>query len=93
MAAKLMHHERFVKGNVVVEIKIWSVPIGPRIPHGYKYSLVCVKDERRIIGYDNAEGKGDHRHCGDAVEPYDFTDIDTLFADFYSNIKEVWHEG
>ena len=31
-------------------------------PHGVKYSIVYIKGGKRLAGYDNAEGKGDHRH-------------------------------
>jgi len=43
----------------LVEIRIWSVPASHKRPHGYKYSLVYIKSGNRIVGYDNAEGKGD----------------------------------
>jgi len=43
-------------------MKIWQVPVSEDKPHGYKYSLVYIVGGERLIGYDNAEGKGDHRH-------------------------------
>ncbi|WP_461833403.1 toxin-antitoxin system TumE family protein [Desulfothermus sp.] len=46
----------------MVEIKIWKVKKTQDKPQGLKYSLVYIEKGKRIIGYDNAEGKGDHRH-------------------------------
>jgi hypothetical protein len=90
MSAKLIRHNKAIDENGnIIEIKIWSVPKSIDRPFGYKYSLVYIIDGRRIIGYDNSEGKGDHRHYRDITEYYVFKDIDTLFDDFHKDIKEV----
>lgn len=47
---------------------------------------------RRVIGYDNAEGKGDHRHYGDRIEPYRFEGLEKLAEDFYSDVQR-YKEG
>ena len=57
-------------------------------PHGYKYSLVYIVQDIRVIGYDNAEGKGDHRHIRRTVKPYKFIDIWKLIQDFYRDIEK-----
>ena len=59
----------------MVEIKLWAVEKSSDKPYGYKYSLVYIEDAKRVIGYDNAEQKGDHRHFGDTTEPYAFTGV------------------
>ncbi len=41
------------------------------------------------MGYDNAEGKGDHRHYKNKEYPYHFKDVDTLIEDFYSDVEKV----
>ena len=79
-------------GNTI-EIKVWSVPRSPEKPHGYKYSLVYVVDEKRVVGYDNAEGRGDHRHYHDKEEPYTFKGIDRLLDDFYKDVRRYLHES
>jgi len=38
---------------------------------------------------DNETGKGDHRHRGGREEPYRFTDVDTLVADFLVDIEKA----
>ena len=42
----------------IVEMNIWEVPRSRKTPEGLKYSLVYIRGGKRLIGYDNAEGKG-----------------------------------
>ena len=72
----------------IIEIKLWQVPPSSDKPHGYKYSLAYVVKGRRIIGYDNAEAMGDHRHYYDMEKPYRFTDVDSLLKDFYNDVAK-----
>jgi hypothetical protein len=75
-------------GNTI-EIKIWQLPAATEDkPHGYKYSYVYIVGKRRVIGYDNAEGRGDHRHVKGKVEPYSFVSIRKLTEDFYGDIEK-----
>jgi hypothetical protein len=94
MQAELVFHEKVVEADGgIVEVKIWSVPEAPDMPHGYKYSLVYIKGGKRMVGYDNAEGKGDHRHYGDKEEPYGFKGIDELFEDFHRDVRRLRDES
>lgn len=77
----------------IVEIKAWHVSKTPDKPHGFKYSLVYIREGKRVIGYDNAERKGDHRHYEDKEYPYEFKDIDKLIEDFFNDVRRVRHEG
>ncbi len=90
MKAELIYHDKWMKDDNIVEIRIWSVPITKDKPHGYKYSLVYIKRGIRIVGYDNAEGRKDHRHYGESEESYEFKGIDKLFEDFYEDIRRRW---
>lgn len=88
--AKRIWHTKFREDNGnITEIKLWEVSTSKDKPHGYKYSLVYIVKGKRVIGYDNAEGKGDHRHHGDKEECYTFKSIDKLFEDFYNDIRRV----
>jgi len=80
-------HEKItdVFGNTV-EMKIWNVPKSKHMPHGYKYSLVYIVDGERVIGYDNAEGKGDHRHMGEREYKDKLKSLRRLVRDFQSEI-------
>lgn len=85
-----MYHSKDVddKGDIM-EITIWDVPKTKDKPHGFKYSLVYIVNNARVIGYDNSEGKGDHRHLKDKEFSYEFESIDKLFEDFKKDITKV----
>jgi hypothetical protein len=84
---KLIKHDKVKNDDgSIVEVKMWQVPPSPDKPHGYKYLLVYIVDGKRVIGYDNAEGKGDHRHCLERTEKYHFKDLKTLAEDFYNDM-------
>jgi hypothetical protein len=90
MRAEVVYHEKWMNDDNIVEIKVWSVPVTKDKPHGYKYSLVYIKSGERIVGYDNAEGRGDHRHYRGKEEPYEFADLDKLLQDFYADVGRWW---
>lgn len=59
-------------------------------PHGLKYRLYYgLADGTCTVRYDNETGKGDHRHYGERKEPYRFTDVETLVADFLTDIARA----
>ena len=61
----------------------------PGSAHRYKYRLYYGYPGRRLVGYDNERGKGDHRHVGDTAQPYVFISLERLFEDFLSDIEEA----
>ena len=87
MKATLIRHSRlcFPDGGVI-EVKLWSVPPSPDKLHGFKYSLVYIEQRKRIIGYDNGERRGDHRHFEGREESYEFRTVDDLIADFIADV-------
>ena len=94
---RLVLHEKITdeQGNTV-EMKTWQVPVSEDKPHGYKYSLVYIVGGERLIGYDNAEGKGDHRHFMGKESSYPFRGIRRLVRDFEADVesyKEKRHEN
>jgi len=90
MKAHLIRHEKVIDElDNTIEIKMWAIPDPtPDRPHGYKYSLVYIVEDERVIGYDNAEGKGDHRHIKGETEPYKFISLRKLAYDFYNDIEK-----
>jgi hypothetical protein len=93
MKAKLMRHDKgYDEYDNIVEIKMWEVKVTPDKPHGYKYSPVYIVRGKRVIGYDSAEGKGDHRHYRGKVEPYKFEGLGKLAEDFYLDVQR-YKEG
>lgn len=89
MKAELIRHIKAIDDlDNTIEVRMWqlSEPTKDK-PHGYKYSLVYIVDGERIIGYDNAERKGDHRHIKSTIEPYKFKSLRQLASDFYEDIE------
>lgn len=72
----------------VVEMVVWRVP-APVLPsqHAFKYRLVFVRAGKRIVGYDNERGKGDHRHLFGQESSYRFLDVETLIRDFLVDME------
>lgn len=94
MKAELLHHTKKVNPvGDIIEVTIWKVPVSKDKPFSVKYSLVFIRDGKRVIGYDNSEGKGDHKHIGDKELPYKFTTVRKLFDDFYRDLMEVQNES
>jgi Family of unknown function (DUF6516) len=72
----------------VVEIVVWLVPQPvPPSEHPFKYRLVFIRESKRVVGYDNERGKGDHKHLGTLEVRYKFVDIETLMADFLRDVE------
>ena len=72
----------------VIEIVVWAVPRSvPPSDHGFKYRLVFARGGKRVVGYDNERGTGDHRHIGATENPYRFIDVPTLLADFMCDVE------
>ena len=89
MKAELLMNERAIlSSRAFVEITIWRLakPLKGSV-HSYKYRLAYVVDEVCLLRFDNEAGKGDHKHL-DAIEaPYKFIDLDTLQADFWTEVS------
>jgi hypothetical protein len=85
---RLVLHEKITDelGNTA-EMKIWQVPVSENKSHGYKYSLAYIVGGERLIGYDNAEGKGDHRHFKEKESSYPFRGLRRLIRDFEADVE------
>lgn len=80
--------------GAIVEMTIWLVPEPvPGCLHRFKYSLFYGYPGDRVVAYDNERGKGDHRHFGEREERYDFSTVETLVADFLSDVKHARGES
>jgi hypothetical protein len=86
-SALVFHSKRVFDDGAIAELKIWALPeqvLGST--HRLKYSLYYGLSGRRLVGYDNERGKGDHRHYGDREEAYAFTTVEQLVADFENDV-------
>lgn len=94
MKAKLIIERRIVFGDRdFAEAVVWQVPTAvPPSTHNIKYRLVYIVQGKRVIGFDNERGRGDHRHDGDTVTAYQFRGIDQLLEDFAAAV-EAWRKA
>lgn len=90
MTVDLLFYRKNIEPNGdIVEMKIWNVPHSKDKLHGLKYSLVYIKEGKRVIGYDNAEMRGDHKHYKDNAAHYHFKNVETLIKDFYDDVEKI----
>jgi Family of unknown function (DUF6516) len=75
---------------MAISCRIWEVPEPVRpSEHRFKYSCFYGRPGLCAILYDNERGKGDHRHYGEHEEEYMFIDIETLVADFLTDVRKA----
>lgn len=78
------------RNGVTVEMVLWRLPSAtPDRPHGIKYRFYCECENESLVRYDNEAGKGDHRHYGELEEPYAFTSVEQLVADFRNDCARL----
>ncbi|WP_073106601.1 toxin-antitoxin system TumE family protein [Pollutimonas bauzanensis] len=88
MKAVLIRRSRIAFRSGFIEMVVWQLPRPtPPSQHSYKYRLAYVINGRRVVGYDNERGKGDHKHIGGIELPYLFINPDQLIADFLADIE------
>jgi Family of unknown function (DUF6516) len=74
------------EGNLI-ELVVWRVPQPvPPSGHEYKYRAAYIVDGRRIVGFDNERGKGDHCHIGGRERAYVFVSVEQLIEDFIAAV-------
>ncbi len=89
-AVRIFHDRMDYPDGSILEMTIWKVPEPVQgSGHRLKYSLFYGRPGKRLSGYDNERGKGDHRHYGDGEEPYSFTTPEALIEDFLSDVKRL----
>lgn len=86
-AALITRFKDITPDGDVIELVVWRLPKPvPPCTHDYKYRAVYVVDGKRIVGFDNERGKGDHRHVRGREEAYLFTTVDRLIEDFIAAV-------
>jgi hypothetical protein len=103
----LLDGETFVvEGAFWVKFVVQQVPTSSERPYGLDYSLTLHDgNNQRLLGFDNAhpisEGTGpgartrieyDHKHKGERVRFYIYTDAVTLLSDFWTEVDLILKE-
>lgn len=93
MKAQLIMNDKSVgEDGDVIQIVIWKVPDPvPPTTHGFKYRLAYIRNGRRVVGFDNERGKGDHKHVGANEYSYRFSTVRQLLEDFSREV-EKWRK-
>jgi len=90
MKARLLFEfkQRYDDG-AIIEMVLWELPqpVAGSV-HRYKYRLFYGSPGRRIVGYDNETGKGDHRHAGASESAYAFVSPEKLIEDFLADVRK-----
>jgi hypothetical protein len=92
-AKRIFYDKAVLPDGAIVEMTLWQLPrTSPERVHGLKYSLFYGRDGKRIVGYDNERGKGDHKHVGELDYRYKFVSVERLVADFLADVERVKNE-
>ena len=87
-AALIFRLKHELDDGAIVEMVIWRVPQSvPGSHHGFKYRLYFGKGGKRLVGYDNERGKGDHRHVLGREFSYRFGSPEQLISDFLADVE------
>jgi hypothetical protein len=89
-ARRILYRKRYYQDGTISELTLWLVPNAVRgSTHSFKYSLFYGRPGKRLVGYDNEPGKGDHRHYEGREEPYAFTTPEQLIRDFLADVRRA----
>lgn len=92
-AVNLLDSKHVFDDDAIQQLVIWELPEPvPGSTHNYKYRLYYGKEGKRIVGYDNERGKGDHKHINGIEYPYQFTTVDALVMDFLTDQRKARNE-
>ena len=75
------------------ELVLWQLPAPlPGSTRSYKYRLAYVVNGVCVLRYDNASGKGDHRHFRGKESRYVFNGVEKLLSSFQRDIGRINRE-
>jgi len=88
-AIKIIEHKSVEPDGSIIQFVVWRVPTPvPPTTHGFKYRMVYIRDGKRIVGFDNERGKGDHMHLDGKEYPYQFITVKNLIQDFRLEVRK-----
>lgn len=93
VGGEILNHKHIEENGDIIEMHIWNVPKTIGNPEGISYSLVCIRNKKRLVGYDNENhgtGKSNHhKHVKDRILFYEFIDEWKLTEDFAEDIDKI----
>lgn len=78
------------KGNLIVLVA-WRVPKSSYYPEGIKYSFQLICKGKRVVGYDNYNNEGHHRHFLSIKEKIEFRGLKETRKMFFK-VVEIFEE-
>ena len=89
-AQRIFYDKAVLPDGSILEMTIWKLPhTTSDLPHAQKYRLYFGLNGKRIVGYDNERGKGDHKHLGETETRYRFVSVEKLVADFLADVERA----
>lgn len=89
----ITHSKEYLSPTEMVEITFWKVPESASHPEGVLYSCVYLKKIRtkfrRVLGFDNHEKKGHHKHFLGKEEKIIFINKNEMEERFRKCVKEI----
>jgi len=90
MQAKKLAHEKYVtEQGDIIEVVIWEVPKSHHFPHGVKYRMAYIHENKRTFGYDNERGKGHHKHLFGQEKQIEFESWEKLVKQFRNQVEKI----
>ncbi len=92
MAKVVFEYKHEENNGDIIEIHIFEVPKSQKQPEGVSYTLACIRNGERLVGYDNFEGhlfkgRSHHKHIGKRILPYEYVDYWKTIEDFYVDVE------
>ena len=90
---EIFYTKQEFKNGDIIEINIIEVEKSESHPEGRKYSMVFIKNNKRVIGYNNHQGHGHHKHIKGKTYPYEYTDEWQTVQDFMNDVDDYNEKG
>jgi hypothetical protein len=89
-ATQIVRSKTVTAEGDLIEFVVWRVPVPvPPSLHDFKYRAAYVVDGKRIVGFDNERGKGDHKHIMGRETAYRFTSVEQMIEDFINEVDVI----
>ncbi len=91
---KVLHEKIIDELGGITELVIWQLPKSVHYPEGIRYRCAYIPSghEQPAVLYDVHRGKSHHRHYLGTEQPYQFSSVQQLVADFQADIRRVRSE-